>query len=93
MQQKTDIEKTASECETKLKKVKDLIQKTLWSNFGEEELTMAVKAAEDKVECVASFELSGNNEAFDFLFDYLERLVKKAKDLHKQWKCWALFPS
>lgn len=73
----------------KLKKVKDLIQKTLWSNFGEEKLTMAVKAVEDKLESLASFELSGNKEAFDFLFDYLERLVKKAKDLHKQWKFWA----
>lgn len=45
-QQKADIEKTASECEMKLNELRDLIQKTLWTNFGEE-LIMAVKAAED----------------------------------------------
>lgn len=88
-QQKADIGKTASECEMKLKELKDLIQKTLWANFGEEEVTMAVKAAEEKVESVTSFEPGGNKEAFDFMFDYMERLVKRAKELHTQWKCWA----
>lgn len=88
-QQKADIGKTASECEMKLRELKDLIQKTLWANFGEEELTMAVKAAEEKVESVTSFEPGGNKEAFDFMFDYMERLVKRAKELHTQWKCWA----
>ncbi|KAJ8278530.1 hypothetical protein GJAV_G00088610 [Gymnothorax javanicus] len=88
-QQKADIGKTASECEMKLKELKDLIQKTLWANFGEEELMMAVKAAEEKVKSVISFELGGNKEAFDFMFDYMERLVKRAKELYTQWKCWA----
>lgn len=51
-QQNADIEKTASECEMKLKEQRDLIQKTLWTSFGEEELIMVVKAAEDEAECV-----------------------------------------
>ncbi|XP_051232860.1 uncharacterized protein LOC127350364 [Dicentrarchus labrax] len=88
-QQKANIGKTASECEMKLKELKDLIQKTLWDNFGEEELMMVVKAAEEKVESVTSFEPGGNKEAFDFMFDYMERPVKRAKELHTQWKCWA----
>lgn len=85
-QQKADIKKTASECESKLK---DLIQETLWANFREEELTMAVKAAEEEAETVASLKSSGNKEAFDFMFNYLEGLIKRAKELHTQWKCWA----
>lgn len=88
-QQKADVGKTASECDMKLKELKDLIQKTIWANFGEDELTMAVKSAEDKVESVTSFKPGGNKEAFDFMFDYMERLVKRAKELHTQWKCWA----
>ncbi|XP_038145790.1 uncharacterized protein LOC119786474 [Cyprinodon tularosa] len=88
-QQRADIDKTASECEMKLKELKNLIQKTLWENFGEEELTMAVKAAEEKVESVMSFDSGGNKEAFDFMFDCMERLVKKTKELYTQWKCWA----
>lgn len=58
-QQKADIGRTTSECETRLGELKNLIQRTLWANFGEEELTMAVKAAEKKVEPVISFEPSG----------------------------------
>lgn len=76
-QQKADIKKTASECELKLKEQKDLTQKTLWANFGEEELTMTVKAVEEEAETVASLQSSGNKEAFDFMFDYLEGLIKK----------------
>ncbi|RXN30024.1 gag-pol fusion poly [Labeo rohita] len=88
-QQKAEIEKTASECEMKLKELKDLIQETLWTNFGEEELSMAVKAAEDEIECVSSIVPSGNKEVFDFMLDHLERLVKMAKAFCTQWKCWA----
>lgn len=87
-QQKADIEKTTSECETRLNELKELIQKTLWANFGEEELSMAVKVAEEKVECVVSFGPDGSKESFDFMFDYMEKLVKRAKELHTQWKCW-----
>ncbi|XP_049606772.1 uncharacterized protein [Syngnathus scovelli] len=88
-QQKADIVKTADGCEMKLKELKDLIQRTLWANFGEEEVTMAVEAAEKKVKTVMSLEPDGSKEAFDFLFDYMERLIKRAKELHTQWKCWA----
>lgn len=88
-QQKADIGKTASECEMRLNELKELIQKTPWANFGEEELTMAVKAAEEEVESVVSFGPGGNKEVFDFMFDYMEKLVKRAKELHTQWKCWA----
>ncbi len=77
-QQKADIEKTASEREMKLKELRDLIQKTLWTSFGEEELILAVKYAEDEAERVPSIEPSGNKEAFDFMLDHLERLVKTA---------------
>ena len=81
-QQKADIGKAAGKCEVKLKEMKDLIQKTLWA-FRDEELMTAVKTAEEK-EGVISFEPGGNKKDFDFMFDYMERLVKRAKDLHTQ---------
>lgn len=68
----------------RLNKLKELIQKTLWANFGEEELTMAVKAVEKKVESVASFGPGGNKEVFDFMFNYMEKLVESSKELHTQ---------
>lgn len=61
-QQKADLDKTATECEAKLNELRDLIQKTLWDNFGEEELTMAVKAVEMEAECLSSITPSGNKE-------------------------------
>lgn len=51
-QQQADLEKTVSECEGKLKKVKGLIQDTLWSTFGDGEMTIALQAAE--TECLPS---------------------------------------
>ncbi|KAL1250910.1 hypothetical protein QQF64_018706 [Cirrhinus molitorella] len=82
-QQKAEIGKTVSECEMKLKELKDLIQETLWTNFGEEELSMVVKAAEDETERVSYIGPSGKKEVFDFKLDHLERLVKTAKGLQK----------
>lgn len=32
-------------------KLKELIQKTLWTSFGEKKLIMAVKGVQDKAEC------------------------------------------
>lgn len=78
-QEKADVGRTASECEMKLKEMQDLIQKALWANFGEEELTMVVKATEEKVENALSSELSGNKEAFDFMLDYLKIWLKGHK--------------
>ena len=43
--QKADLEKTARECELKLKEVKSLIQEALWDNSGDE-LSTALQAAE-----------------------------------------------
>lgn len=88
-QQRADLEKASSECENKLTELKGLIVKTLWTKFGEEELSLAVEAAESEVGHVGAIAPSEDKEIFDFMLAHLAELVKRAKDLHIQWKSWA----
>ncbi len=88
-QQKSDLVKTANECERKLQELKDLIQRTLWANFGEYELTQAMTTAESQAENVGAVDPSKNPDAYLFMIGQLEKLVKAAKEVHKHWKCWA----
>lgn len=88
-QQRADLEKASSECEEKLTEHKGLIVKTLWAKYGEEELSLAVEAAESEVERVGAIAPSEDKEIFDFMIEHLGELVKRAKDLHTQWKSWA----
>lgn len=88
-EQKADIEKTASECQEKLDELKDIILKTLWANYGDEEVNLAVEAAETAAERVASIAPSENKEAFEFMLEHFEKLFRNAKDLNTKWKCWA----
>lgn len=88
-QQRADLEKASSECENKLMELKELIVQTLWVKYGEEELSLAVEAAELEVERVEAIAPSEDKEIFDFMIAHLGELVKRAKDLHTQWKSWA----
>lgn len=88
-QQRADLEKVSSKCEKKLMELKDLIVKTLWAKYGEEELSMAVEAAESEVEHTGAIAPSEDKDIFDFRIEHLGELVKRAKDLHIQWKSWA----
>lgn len=88
-QQREDLEKASTECEKKLMELKDLIVKTLWEKYGEEELSLAVEAAQLEVERVGAIAPSEDKEIFDFMLAHLGELVKRAKDLHTHWKSWA----
>lgn len=48
--QKADLEKSATECETRLEELKVLIQSTLWANYREDELMLAVQTAETEAD-------------------------------------------
>ncbi|XP_056127200.1 uncharacterized protein LOC130104596 [Rhinichthys klamathensis goyatoka] len=87
-QQKKDLVKTANECEKKLQELKDLIQKTLWANFGEYELTQAITTAESQVENVGAVDPSKSPDGYLFMIEQLEKLLKAAKEVHRHWKCW-----
>uniref|UniRef100_A0AAV2M3W4 Gag-like protein n=1 Tax=Knipowitschia caucasica TaxID=637954 RepID=A0AAV2M3W4_KNICA len=89
VEQRADLDKTKTECETKLDELKDIILKTLWSKYGEEELKIVVEAAESEAECVGAIELSQDEEGYDFLVKHLGTLVGRVKSLHTMWKCWA----
>ena len=88
-QQKADVEKTAGECEQRLKQVKRLMRETLWTKFGEAELSLALQVAESECGRVSSVEPDTSIEAYEFMLQHLESLVKAAKEAHLRWSCWA----
>ncbi|CAI5671305.1 unnamed protein product [Oreochromis niloticus] len=88
-QQRADVEKTEKECEQKLKEAKHLIRETLWTSYGERELTLALKSAEMECENVSSTQPDTPLEVYDFMLHHLEELVKKAKQAHQTWNRWA----
>lgn len=84
--QKADIERTAGECEVKLKEIKSLLQDTFWVKYGSKELSTALQVAEAESERVAAVVPDGNHEAYDFMLKHLQTLAKTAKDLYSQWQ-------
>ncbi|CAI5659844.1 unnamed protein product, partial [Oreochromis niloticus] len=88
-QQRADVEKTEKECEQKLEEAKHLIRETLWTSYGERELTRALKSAEMECENVSSTQPDTPLEVYDFMLHHLEELVKKAKQAHQTWNRWA----
>ncbi|XP_035999462.1 uncharacterized protein LOC118564728 [Fundulus heteroclitus] len=87
-QQKSDLEKTAKECEAKVREVKCLIQETLWRTFGRTELLIALQAAESECEHAATIRPGVEKEAYDFTLNHLKELLKVAKEAHSHWKRW-----
>lgn len=87
-QQKVDLTRTAKDCELRLKEIKDVIQETLWSNFGNVELSTALRAAERESQRVTDVQLSGSLAAYDFMLTHLQQLVKTAKEAYNRWKRW-----
>lgn len=87
--QKADIEKTEKECEQKLKEAKLLIQETMWTTYGEKELSLALQVAEDECKNVSSIGPDTSLEAYEFMVTHLEKLIKKAKEAHQSWNRWA----
>ncbi|XP_036006859.1 uncharacterized protein LOC118567017 [Fundulus heteroclitus] len=86
--QQADLENTVSECEGRLKEVKSLIQNTLWSSFGEAEVSMAIQIAETECERAAAFRPDVEKEAYIFILNHLKELVNTAKEVHSRWKRW-----
>ncbi|XP_032434156.1 uncharacterized protein LOC116729604 [Xiphophorus hellerii] len=87
-QQKSDLEKTANECEAKVREIKSLIQETLWRTFGKTELLIALQVAESECEHVATIAPGVGKEAYDFTLSHLKELLKAAKEVHCRWKRW-----
>ncbi|XP_061917836.1 uncharacterized protein LOC133659119 [Entelurus aequoreus] len=86
--QKADIAKTEKECEQKTKEVKLLIRETLWTTYGEKELSLALQVAEAEFRNV-SFQPDTTLEACEFMLTHLQKLVDKAKEAHQNWNHWA----
>lgn len=87
-QQKADLEKTAEECELKLKETKSLIQEILWANFGKIEMSISVQAAEGECERVGAVQSEISPEAYEFKLNHLKDLVRTAKEAYSRWQRW-----
>ena len=91
-QQKADVDKTKRDCEQKVKEVKLLIKETLWTCYGENELSVAFQVAEEECGNVSSAPPDTPVEAYDFMLAHVEELVQKAKEAHQRWYQWAPAP-
>lgn len=83
-----DIKKTEEECEKKMEEVEGIVQHVLWSNFGNYELSLVTKAAEDECERFSLAKDELKLEAYDFMLGNLERLSKEAKEAISKWNRW-----
>lgn len=87
--QKADIEKTEKDCERKLKEAKLLIRETMWTTYGEKELSLALQVVEDECKDISSIGPDTTLEAYEFMLTHLEKLIQKAKEAHQNWNRWA----
>ena len=87
-QQKADLTKTSSDCETKLKTIKNLVQDTLWSSHGALEVLTALQVAESACRNTTAVDLSNKQEAYEFMLTHLQTLARSAKEAHNRWKKW-----
>lgn len=85
---RTDIKKTADECEQKLDEVEEIVQKVLWGNFGHSELTLALEAAEKECKRLSTSQPSLKLEVYELMLSNLEGLVKTAKEAISRWSRW-----
>lgn len=76
-QQKLDPTKTADECELWLKEARELIQKTLWSNFGHAEVSTTLQVAEFECDRAAEIKPDGNQEAYEFIQNHVRKKDRK----------------
>lgn len=83
-----DLEKTATYCDERVKEVKCLIQKTLWSTFGKAEVLTALQVAEAECEHAATIKPGVETEAYNFTLSHLKELLKSAKEVYGRWKKW-----
>ncbi len=70
-QQKDDLGKTESECEFKLIETKALLQETLWTRYGDMEMSTSLHVAQAESERVAAVIEDGNHKAYDYMLTHL----------------------
>lgn len=88
-QQEGDIERTATEAETKFGEVRDIVQTNLWSRYGESEIEIAILEA-DKA-CTETNNVpvqSTNLESYDVFLTLLEKRINEATTVMSTWERW-----
>ncbi|XP_059209564.1 uncharacterized protein LOC131988465 [Centropristis striata] len=88
VEQEAEMERTAKECELKLRETKRLIQETLWASFGKVEISTALQVAEGECERVDAVQPNISQEAYEFKLNHLKELAKTAKEAYSRWSQW-----
>lgn len=83
-----DGKRTAEECEQRLEEVEVTIQRTLWVNFVNPELSLPLEAAERESRRLSEVQPSVELEVYDFMLHNLEGRVKAAKEAVRKWTRW-----
>ncbi|XP_048881457.1 uncharacterized protein LOC125748845 [Brienomyrus brachyistius] len=83
-----DIKRTVEEREQKLDDVEHFVQKVLWGNFGNSELTVALEAAEKECKRLLMSQPGLKLEVYELMLNHLEGLVKAAKEAVFRWSRW-----
>ncbi|KAM9764604.1 uncharacterized protein ACNS7B_019486 [Menidia menidia] len=88
-QLESDIEKTVDEAETKFKEVRGIIQKNLWSRYGQEEVTAAILVAERSAEVAGNLPVQSIHlEGYKVHLSLLEKRMKEVIKAMSKWERW-----
>lgn len=84
-----DIERTVDEAETKFQEVNPIIQKNLWSRYGEEEITAAILVAEKSADVAGNLPVQSTHlEGYEVHLNLLERRMKEVIKVMSKWERW-----
>ena len=90
-QQEEDIEKTACVSEEKFEEVKGIVQRNLWSRYGQRVLTEAVREAEKACDQASNLPVQSINlEGYGVHLMLLAKRISEAIQVISAWERWIL---
>ncbi|CAL9698814.1 unnamed protein product [Knipowitschia caucasica] len=90
LHQQKDIEMTITDAEEKLKINKAIVQKVLWSKYGEKAVQSSIRDAEDIAERTNEIPIQGGNlDSYGVHMDILEKALKGAAETMLIWERWS----
>nr|AAD26627.1 unknown [Takifugu rubripes] len=87
-QVRTDLEKTTSDCKRRLAEGRNLIQQSLWSNFAQADLSIAVRTTETVYDHAQTMRPEDGPGVYDHVISQLQELFKRAKEEYNKWTSW-----
>ncbi|XP_078789161.1 uncharacterized protein LOC144984490 [Oryzias latipes] len=84
-----DIEKTAVDAEEKFKEVKEIVQKNLWSRYGQYEIEASILEAEKNAEAASGLPIKGMYlEGYEVHMTLLSKKMQEVIRIMSAWEKW-----